>query len=363
MQDSTPNRHEEDQRLARAAPQNAAAWRELVDRYGRAIWQYCCSVCPEAEREASFAEFWSALRVDESALLRRYDGRSSLQSYLLFVAVDVLSRRVQALLRSDPSRGWAALEMFFSREIRRQICAVAGSPRQLAAMGMMPEDVYQDLALELGADGFRRLQAYDGRGSFAGYVRRVLRNLCLDWRRKQTGRRRLPEVIQRLGELEQRAYQWMYWSGCSAEEVQSRLRGRAPEPEVREAIRRVEEAAAARKPLPRRAPAGAGLDLDLELVATTPSPEHILLEAEKDEQREDLVRLVRAVVEKLPLQQRMYVRLRFFEEPPLTPRQIAAVLGTKENEVYRIRQDVAAALRTELANAGVDAERFHLFRG
>jgi RNA polymerase sigma factor (sigma-70 family) len=226
----------------------------------------------------------------------------------------------------------------------------------------MAEDVYQELALELGADGFRRLQAYDGRGSFAGYVRRVLRNLCLDWRRKQMGRRRLPAAIERLGELEQRAYRWMCWSGCSAEEAVSRLRGRAPEARIREAVRQVEELAAAQRPLPQRVAAGSGLELEQEPVAATPSPERLLLDAERDEQREELLRLVQAVVEKLPLQQRLYVRLRFFEEPPLSPRQIAAVLGTKEKDVYRIRQDVAAALRAGLASVGVDAESFNLFR-
>ena len=155
------------------------------------------------------------------------------------MAVDVLSRRIQRLLRTEPSRGWVVLEKFFSREIRRQIYAVAGTPRQLAAMGVMLEDVYQDLAVELGADGFRRLRAYDGRGSFAGFVRRVLRNLCLDWKRKQTGRRRLPTAIARLGELAQRAYEWMAWSGYSAEEVRSRLKGRAPDEEISEAIQSV----------------------------------------------------------------------------------------------------------------------------
>jgi len=363
MQESAQQRHQEDQKLARAALQNSAAWSELVERYSGAISQLCCGVCPEEDRGASFSEIWEALRTDDGALLRRYDGRASLHSFLQFAAVDVLSRRIQALLRSDPSRGWAALEMFFSREIRRQIYSLAGSPQQLAAMGMLAEDVYQDLALELGADGFRRLQAYDGRGSFAGFVRRVLRNLCLDWRRKQTGRRRLPAAIERLGELEQRAYQWMCWSGCSVEEVQSRLRGRAPEGEVQEAIRRVEEAVAAHKPLPRTVAAGSGLDMEQEPVANSPSPERILLEAEKDQQRETLLSLVHSVVAALPLEQRLYVRLRFFEEPPLSPRQIAVALGTKEKDVYRIRQDVAAALRDELARAGFDAESFNLFRG
>jgi RNA polymerase primary sigma factor len=364
MQPSTQNRHEADQLLAREALRSNSGWRRLVDRYGPAIWQLCASACPEKEREASFAEFWQALAAEQGALLRRYDGRASLVAYFQFLAVDLLSKRIQALLRSEPSRGWLLLEGFFSREIRRQIATVAGSPRQLAAMGVMMEDVYQDLALELGEDGFRRLRAYDGRGSFAGFVRRVLRNLCLDWKRKQMGRRRLPTAIARLGELEQRVYEWMSWGGCSAEEVQSRLTGSEPKDEILEAIRKVEQAVAKHQLLPQRVAAGSGFDLErLSAAGSAPSPERMLLDGEKEEKRESLLRLVQEVVERLPAQQRLYVRLRFFEEPPLTPRQIATVLRAKETDVYRIRQDVASALRAELVRAGVDRESFLLLEG
>ena len=364
MHGPTQKRHEAEESLVRQALESASAWRELVDRYSPTIWHLCSSACPEAERETSFAEFWQTLSAEGGALLRRYDGRASLQSYLQFVAVEVFSRRIQALLRTEPSRGWTILEAFFSREITRQICSVAGSPRQLAEMGATPEDVQQDLALELGADGFRRLRAYDGRGSFAGFVRRVVRNLCLDWRRKQTGRRRLPKAVERMGELAQRAYELMEWNDCTEDDVRDHLRGSAPDQEIQEAVRRVTETGTLHRPLRRRVPAGSGLELEREPATSSPStPEQLLLQEEKGAQRGRLLRLVEQVVARLPAQQQLYVRLRFFEEPPLTPRQIAEALGLKEADVYRMRQDVVTSLRVEMARSGVDRESFLLFEG
>jgi len=363
MRESSQERREADLELARSALQSDQVWQQLVERYGPVLWRLCGEVSADSERENVFAECWSVLRDDNGAVLRRYDGSSSLACYLQFVALDVLSRRVQTLLQSDPSQAWLVLEKLFSQEIRRQVFTVIGSPRQFATCGVLVEDVYQDLAMALSADSFRRLRAYSGRGSFVGYFRRVVRNLCLDWKRKHQGRRRLPAAIARMGELEQQAYQYIFWDGCSQEDVETRLKDHGDSETIRRVLHRVQDAVETREYINVRPVVGTGLDLECENVpSSAATPEELLLEEEYTAERERLLGLVRQAVHHLSVRQRLYIRLRFFAETPLSPRQIAEVLGQPEREVYHLRQETAEALRVELARIGLDAQKLAFLR-
>lgn len=354
----TENKFKVDRAWIETALRNSDAWRQFVDHYSPDLWKLCKSVCAESECNAAFVECWKALRANNDLLLRKYDGRSSVRTYLLQVGVDLLAGRLRALLSTDPERVWEAFERFFGKEILQMIFRVAGSPQQLGAFGSSVEDVYQDLAIELSTDGFRRLRAYDGRGSLTGFVRRVLRNLCLDWRRKQRGRRRLPVAILNLGEVEQQVYQWMYWSGCSAEEAEGRLLGRKTEREAQELVKRVQETAGPSRPGKRGPERSVSFDAELHLPMTaSSSPEEILLDAERDAERERLLDFIQRTVGQLATNEQLYIRLRFHREPPLPPQEIAAFLGVSTVEIYRIRQQVVRRLREELTRDGYDLER------
>ena len=46
--------------------------------------------------------------------------------------------------------------------------------------GRSPEDLYQDIVERLIKDDYRRIRKYQGHGSFIGYIRKVVENLCYD---------------------------------------------------------------------------------------------------------------------------------------------------------------------------------------
>src|SRR6266436_6202047 len=165
VQIESENKYKADKAWVETALRNSDAWREFVDHYSPDVWKLCESVCSESECDAAFVECWKALRANDDLLLRRFDGRSSLRTYLLHVGADLLAARLRELLRTNPERAWEAFEHFFRKEIFQMIFRVVGSSQRLQALGSSAEDVYQDLAIELGVDGFRRLRAYDGRGS------------------------------------------------------------------------------------------------------------------------------------------------------------------------------------------------------
>src|SRR5205085_1351816 len=72
--------------------------------------------------------------------------------------------------------------------------------RRLEPDGDRASDCFQFVCEQLVKDKFRRLHAYDptGPASFSTWLRAVVRNLCLDLRRKEFGRLRDFRSISRL---------------------------------------------------------------------------------------------------------------------------------------------------------------------
>ncbi len=87
------------------------------------------------------------------------------------------------------------------------------------------EDQVQDCFLfvceRLRRDDMRRIHRFReaGTASFATWLRAVVRNLCLDWRRHRDGRFRLPRAIARLPELEQELFRSIHLRGLSENET------------------------------------------------------------------------------------------------------------------------------------------------
>lgn len=352
-----PDRKLEQERIGRAL-QEPDAWQEFVDDYAADVWAVCQQLCSENECNGTFIECWKALGANDGATLRKFDGRSSLRTYLRQAVVDILAERLREFLGNDPKRGWEAFERFFHREICGVIFRVAGTPQQLEKLGFSKEDVYQDVSLELAADGFRRLRAYDGRGSLTGFVRRVVRNLCLDWCRKHEGRRRIPVAISRLGEHGEQVYRWIFWEGRSAAEAEALLDGQVQPREAQEVVRRVQEVGGPLMPPQRAERRALSLEEQQDVAAhAAQSPEKMLLENEKSSQRERLLDCLQGIIVQLQTNEQLYIRFRFHEEPPLAPQEIARALSITASEVYRIRQYIVGRLREELSRLGFDLER------
>lgn len=92
-------------------------------------------------------------------------------------------------------------------------------------------DCFQFVCEKLSEDRFRRLLRFkpDGAASFSTWLRAVVRNLCLDWRRKEFGRPRRFRAISRLSGFDQEVFGCVYERGVSAEETLRLLQSKFPD--------------------------------------------------------------------------------------------------------------------------------------
>ena len=328
--------------VVRGAPD---AWENFVRCFSDSIYSFCSSIFTEAELEAEYLNVFRSLRENEFAILRAFDGRASLTTFLTIQVRDLLAQRVLALFKDDPRRAWDAFQRCFKE--------------MLEPLKKRGEDLHQDVCVLLIENNYRRILSFDGRGSFSGYIRRVIDRLCLDLRRKSEGRRRLPEPILLLPSLEQEIYRQLNWKGCREKDLADVLRDEAGNcyatARIAQALAALRNTALRPRDPPVReislaSPDGDDAGRELELIDLTYAPETALLEAEerRSEQRHNAL-LERALAQ-LPAEHALYVRLRFFSDPEKSPREIARLMGRAEREIYRIRQQVIARLKTALKN-------------
>jgi RNA polymerase sigma factor (sigma-70 family) len=92
------------------------------------------------------------------------------------------------------------------------------------------DDCFVFTCERLRRDDLRRLRRFRAAGtaSFATWLRAVVRNLCLDWRRARFGRPRLPRAIARLPRLDQEVFRALYHRGLSENETIHALRPVCP---------------------------------------------------------------------------------------------------------------------------------------
>lgn len=78
---------------------------------------------------------------------------------------------------------------------------------------------------QLSANDFRRLRKFDvgGRASFSTWLNAVVRNLCLDWHRKEHGRHRVFGSVARRSATEQLLFELVFRRGFSSEEAREEL--------------------------------------------------------------------------------------------------------------------------------------------
>ncbi len=87
-------------------------------------------------------------------------------------------------------------------------------------------DCFQFICEHLCANSFRRLRRFQPRGAavFSTWLRAVVRNLCLDWRRKRFGRRRFFNSIARLSIFDQEVFRHLYERRLSLDDTFHSLR-------------------------------------------------------------------------------------------------------------------------------------------
>lgn len=84
---------------------------------------------------------------------------------------------------------------------------------------------------QLSANDFRRLRRFEscGRATFSTWLCAVVRNLCVDWHRKEHGRHRVFGSVARRNAMDQLLFEMVFKQGFSAEEAREELSRRGME--------------------------------------------------------------------------------------------------------------------------------------
>ena len=256
---------------------------------------------------------------------------------------------LQHLRSGDPHEGWTG----FLEEYSGLIFQVA---RHLERDLDRASDCFQFVCEKLSEDHFRRLLRFNpaGPASFSTWLRAVVRNLCLDWHRREFGRERPFRSISRLSTFDQEVFKHVYERGVSATEtlplLQSRFPGVVPE-RVAESRDRIEHELTAEQRWrlgirsARRAQAVGTMVQEAEaappeIADPRPNPEALAIMGERRGA------LGRALARLSKREQRL-VRLRFEQE--LTLEQIAKLLdlGNAQRADRQIKT-ILTRLREEL---------------
>ena len=248
----------------------------------------------------------------------------------------------------DPEEAWSVFLAAHSATILRIV-------RHLEQDSDSVPDCFQFVCEALCANSFHRLKKFrpGGPALFSTWLRAVVRNLCLDWRRKQFGRHRFFKSIARLSGFDQEVFRHLYERRVSLEEALEAVRSIFPNTtraEVAESIPRIEKVLTGRQRqmlearVMQQGSQTSNFDLPAASVAAipdpSPNPEGLA------ELAQQALALKRALG-RLPPQDRLLIRLRFDQE--LTLDQVAKLLdmGNAQRAERQIKA-VLSRLRKEL---------------
>ncbi len=262
-----------------------------------------------------------------------------------------IARILERLGSQDFQEAWADFLESFSPHILQTVKLFEREADPVA-------DCFLYVCERLSEKGFRRLRSFKpgGTAKFSTWLRVVVRNLCLDWHRKEFGRHRVFQSIAMLGALEQDVFRCIYEQGLSQDESLNWLRASYPQltmAELEAGAGRVRSALTDRQiwlaSAQRQTPLPLGRDPDVEHqeqiaepLDPAPSIESLLV---MDEERDALER----ALGRLTKPERLLIELRF--EQGLTLQQIAQLLGLKDAQsVDRRQREVIEKLRSQLAD-------------
>ncbi len=203
---------------------------------------------------------------------------------------------------------------------------------------------------QLSRNNFRRLLRFrtDGSAAFSTWLRVVVRNLCLDWRRKKFGRPRLFRSIAQLSQLEAEVYRCRYEKGLSLDNTLVSLRPAFPGltmEQLTAAERQIYESLNSRQhwlkstqklhlqSMSEEASVGVMEAPALDPADPHPNQELALVSREQQDQ-------LRMALQKLSKPERLLIRLRF--EQSLTLEEIARL--RELGDAQRVHRQIAAIL-------------------
>jgi RNA polymerase sigma factor (sigma-70 family) len=206
------------------------------------------------------------------------------------------------------------------------------------------DDFASEVKLALIENDYGVLARFEGHSSLRTYLTTVIQRLFLDYRCKLWGKWRPSAEAQRRGPLALRLESLLYRDGLSFDEAVETLRARFGATETRDEIAALAHALPARssrrtsgdEALPH-VPAGelANPEVQLEGADTALRLQHVLAE----------------VMEELPAQDRIVLRMRFQDEVPIAT--IARTLCLDQKRLYRRLEAVLASFRKSVEARGV----------
>ena len=314
------------------------------------VWTGCRLLTgEETEAREAFIEVMAMLRSDDFARLGAFTGRGSLDAFVALTVRDLLAERMLRLLSLDREKGWRAFERFFESDILKLIRRHLPGP----VNEDLRRDAYQVVCLALIDGDYRRLKAFGGSGSFAGFVLRIVDRLLIDFVRRIAPRRRLPAGVARQSALDREVYRLVFWEHIAqrADILAAHLRARLDSvPEIAEiaaALARVAVHAPMGQEIARLVPVDAEPD---DLVAgTEPSPEEQLFDAEREEELAAALDVLERAILTLPASERLYLTIALGGPEPPPSREIARLMQRPVGEIYKLKQRVLNRLRDLLA--------------
>ena len=204
---------------------DSAAAQRFLDATAATLWSVVVKLEGDGpDGEEAFLGVIEGLKADGYARLRPFDGQGRLATYLAIVARDILADRLARSFVEAPRKSWSRFERFFGADIRRRVAH--RFPRE-ASTGQR-DDAYQEVCLKFIEDDYRRIRAYDGLGSFTGFILTIAERILIDLVRRDAPRRRLPAAVARLPQLDQDIYTAVVWNmhSADADRLAMTLRGR-----------------------------------------------------------------------------------------------------------------------------------------
>ena len=253
---------------------------------------------------------------------------------------------LDALRSSNPREAWIGFLESYS-PVLYQTARACTRDEDAAA------DCYLHICEQLARNSFRRLLKFklEGRASFITWLRVVARNLCFDWHRSRSGRRRPFRSLQHLSQLELEVYNCRFNRGFSQEETLQQLESTFPGVSLSELAiidERLHRCLSShqhwilttRKQFAFAVVGAEGNEESIEVVDPHPSQETLLAGREQQAQLEKCVA-------SLPTHERLLLQLRFGEDLSLA--EIAHLTGLQDAQrVYRQIAAILKRLRTAM---------------
>lgn len=259
---------------------------------------------------------------------------------------DRIARILKQLRSSDSHEAWSEFLREYSPAILQVVRHMERDPDHAS-------DCFLFVCEQLSRDRFQRLTRFqvDGPASFTTWLHVVVRNLCLDWHRKEFGRHRVFQSVARLSPLDQEVFHSLYEFGATAEEAVLLLAPRFPGismQAISESLERLKKALSSRQQwlLAARRMSSVRLTDEADEAAPEEIPDRQPNPESAAELAEQQGRLGRALAGLAP-RERLLLQFRFEED--LTLGEIARLMGLGDPQrADRQIRELLKRLREEL---------------